>query len=107
MSSTTPPVKDETLYDKSKVDFTSSSSGEYKFYPDQPNSLEHMVNFSAKEPSKFYDPCAESSRMSVRCLEINGRENKAVCNEYFEAYRECKKAWLAHRRKERLEGRGW
>lgn len=83
-------------YDKSKIDFTegSNSPQDFKYYPDTPNSVVNKLQFESKQPSKFYDPCIESSRMSIRCLEINGRENKAICNEYFQAYRDCKKAWV-------------
>lgn len=83
-------------YDKSKIDFTegSNSPQDFKYYPDTPNSAVNKLQYESKQPSKFYDPCAESSRMSIRCLEINGRENKAICNEYFQAYRDCKKAWV-------------
>ena len=95
-------------YNKDTVNFTdnASSPAEFKYYPDSPNSVLNKVRFDLKQASKFYDPCAESSKMSIRCLEVNGRENKAICNEYFQAYRDCKKEWLEQRKRDRLKG-GW
>lgn len=70
----------------------------FKYFPDDPNSAENRFNFKNKEPSKFYDPCSESSRMSINCLEQN-QDNKAACKEFFLAYRECKKKWMEERRR--------
>lgn len=69
----------------------------FKYFPDDPNSEENRFNFKHKEPSKFYDPCSKSSRMSIDCLERN-QDNKAACKEFFEAYKECKRKWMEERR---------
>lgn len=104
-------IKDPTIqYEKSKVNFTkdASSPADFKYYPDSPTSLMNKTRFNMKQASKFYDPCAESSKMSIRCMEVNGRENKEACNEFFQAYRDCKKEWMKERKKSKLEGKdGW
>lgn len=97
------------LYDKEKVDFAlkGAAISEFKFYPDSPTLEHHKKTFVAKEASRFYDPCAESSRMAIRCMENNDVNFKSVCGEYFLAYRECKKAWMKQRREDDMVGRGW
>lgn len=92
------PVETE----KEKVDFT--KDGKLKFYPDEPEDDNHALAFRAKEPSEFYDPCAQASKMSLNCLERNDYD-RSKCFEYFNAYKECKKAWLEKRRQDRREGR--
>lgn len=93
--------------DKSKVDFTKGTPDKYRYYPDRPAEREHRDSFIAKGPSKFYDPCAESSKMAVRCMERHDHDYKEVCSEYFQAYRECKKEWLEARRQARNKGGIW
>lgn len=46
-----------------------------------------------KEPSKFYDPCEESRMASMDCLYRN-QDDKYACQEFFDAYRECRKDFL-------------
>lgn len=82
---------------KQSIDFTKGKVDEFKYYPDTPNSSYHKANFVAKGPSKYYDPCQESSNMSFKCLEQNNYDRE-MCYEYFKAYRECKKEWLKSRR---------
>ncbi|CEP23687.1 unnamed protein product [Cyberlindnera jadinii] len=93
----------DVTQDKDKVDFTKGSVDEFKYYPDNPTSNFHKAKFAAKGPSRYYDPCQESANMSIKCLESNNYDRE-MCYEYFKAYRECKKEWLAHRRK---ENGGW
>ncbi|ANB12781.1 Cox23p [Sugiyamaella lignohabitans] len=81
--------------DKSKVDFT--KDGNYKFFPDEPLDKLHADKFASKEPSQFYDPCAEASKMSLNCLERNNYD-KSACLTYFQAYRDCKKTWQRARK---------
>lgn len=92
--------------EKGKIDFTKGSVNEYKFYPDNPTSEYNKSKFASKEPSKYYDPCAQSAQMSVRCLEDNNFD-RDMCHEYFKAYRECKKEWLRQRRQDNFNGKGW
>ncbi len=70
-----------------------------RYYPDRPEAFKHKEFYMGKGPSKFYDPCALSSKMAVRCMENHDEDYKTVCSEYFKAYRECKKVWLEKRRK--------
>ncbi|KAF8603839.1 hypothetical protein BDV93DRAFT_492995 [Ceratobasidium sp. AG-I] len=55
--------------------------------------------------SKFIDPCEGASKASYACLNKNNFD-RDKCSEYFEAYRECKAAWLQQRRTDRLASRG-
>lgn len=91
---------------KDEVNFTKGSVDQYKYYPDDPTSAYNKSKFAAKEPSKYYDPCAQSAQMSVRCLEHNNFD-RDMCQEYFKAYRECKKEWLNQRRKDNSSGSRW
>merc|ERR1712000_128765 len=53
--------------------------------------------FESKSKSEFYDPCQEAAQASYRCLFRNGGD-KTMCGEYFQAYRDCKQAWVERRR---------
>ncbi|KAF3762773.1 hypothetical protein M406DRAFT_30528, partial [Cryphonectria parasitica EP155] len=46
-----------------------------------------------KSRSEWLDPCQEAASRSIRCLNRNGGD-KAMCQEYFQAYRDCKKEWV-------------
>lgn len=81
--------------EKSKVDFAKNK--DYQYYPDKPDSSLNKMKFVVKGASQFYDPCEESSKMSFKCLEMNDYD-RDMCRQYFDAYRECKKQWLSHRR---------
>lgn len=71
---------------------------ELRYYPDRPSKHVHKQIFVAKMPSQFYDPCALTSKMAVKCMEQHDEDYKEVCGEYFRAYRECKKEWLQKKR---------
>ncbi|CAN6640513.1 hypothetical protein TRVA0_018S00958 [Trichomonascus vanleenenianus] len=90
--------------DKTKVDYT--KNGEFRFYPDNPTDDVHKERFRTKEPSQFYDPCAEASKMSLRCMERNDFDREK-CMDYFHAYRECKRDWQNRRKADRLGGNRW
>ncbi|KAG7662222.1 COX23 [[Candida] subhashii] len=96
---------DKVITDKSKVDFT--ANGKFKFYPDNPEHHRHKYKWTSKEPSKFYDPCEESRQASISCL-LRNQDDKYQCQDFFDAYRECKQDFFAKKKKDRLEGRkGW
>lgn len=78
-----------------------------RFYPDRPTQRLHKDRFIIKEPSRFYDPCAESSKMAIRCMEQHNEDYKEVCGEYFKAYRECKKEWMEQRKRDTRNGGIW
>lgn len=78
-----------------------------RFYPDKPTQRVHKDRFIIKEPSRFYDPCAESSKMAIRCMENHDDDYKDVCAEYFRAYRECKKEWMEQRKRDNMRGGIW
>ncbi|KAF1984536.1 hypothetical protein K402DRAFT_336046 [Aulographum hederae CBS 113979] len=46
-----------------------------------------------KDKSQFLDPCQEAASRSIKCLTRNGGD-KEFCQDYFEAYRQCKKEWV-------------
>ncbi|KAK7421177.1 Mitochondrial copper homeostasis protein [Neonectria punicea] len=54
--------------------------------------------FETKSKSEYYDPCQEAAQRSYKCLFRNGGD-KAMCGEYFQAYRDCKQAWTEERKK--------
>ncbi|KAF1815482.1 hypothetical protein P152DRAFT_455196 [Eremomyces bilateralis CBS 781.70] len=59
---------------------------------------ETAKKFESKQLSKYMDPCQEAANRSLKCLARNGGE-KEMCNDYFLAYRDCKKQWLEDRNK--------
>ncbi|KAL1895925.1 Mitochondrial copper homeostasis protein [Sporothrix stenoceras] len=67
--------------------------------------------FETKHKSEYLDPCQEAAARSIRCLHRNGGD-KALCQDYFQAYRDCKKQWQEKRledkrRKKQESGGGW
>ena len=44
-----------------------------------------------------YSPCKAASKASMDCLDKNDYD-RDKCLEYFQAYRDCKKAWVRHLR---------
>lgn len=85
-----PLTTDEVIKDKGKVDFTKGGVENYKFYPDNPVNHRHKYRWSMKEPSKYYDPCEESRQASINCM-LRNQEDKTVCQDFFDAYKECKR----------------
>ncbi|KAL1894273.1 Mitochondrial copper homeostasis protein [Ceratocystis pirilliformis] len=59
-------------------------------------SEEKRQQFRAKDMSKYFDPCQEAADRSIRCLHRNPND-KSLCSDYFQAYRDCKKAWLSQK----------
>lgn len=99
-------MSEETVEkDKQKVNFTEGGPDNFKFYPDNPESHRHKYRWANKEPSKFYDPCEESRQASINCM-LRNQEDKSVCQEFFDAYKECKADFFAKRKRDRIEGRG-
>ncbi|CAN3354947.1 cytochrome c oxidase-assembly factor Cox23p, mitochondrial [Diutina catenulata] len=95
----------EVELDKTKVSFT--KDGEYKFYPDKPENHRHKYRWSSKEASKFYDPCEQSRQASMDCV-LRNREDRLVCQEFFDAYRECKKDFFRKKKMDKRDGvKGW
>ncbi|KIW01640.1 uncharacterized protein PV09_06826 [Verruconis gallopava] len=58
---------------------------------------EKKVQFESKPHSKYYDPCQEAASRSLKCLQRNAGD-KNMCEDYFDAYRACKKEWLRKKR---------
>lgn len=96
---------DEVIKDKDKVDFTKGGVENFKFYPDNPVNHRHKYRWSMKEPSKYYDPCEESRQASINCM-LRNQEDKTVCQDFFDAYKECKKDFFNKKKKDRREGKG-
>ncbi|CAE7177544.1 Mitochondrial copper homeostasis protein [Pyrenophora teres f. teres] len=53
--------------------------------------------FDSKAYSEYYDPCQEAADRSIKCLKRNGGE-RAMCSDFFQAYRDCKEQWQAARK---------
>lgn len=98
---------DKAVTDRSKVDFTEGGVESFKFYPDKPENHRHKYRWSSKEASKYYDPCEESRQASISCLLRNQRD-KLVCQDFFDAYRECTKDFFRKKREDKSKGKkGW
>lgn len=104
IEATTEPVITTNFVKTSKDNKTIE---DVRFYPDRPTQRLHKDRFIVKQPSKYYDPCAESSKMAIRCMENHEEDYKDVCSEYFQAYRECKKEWMEQRRRDNRNGGIW
>ncbi|OIW22607.1 hypothetical protein CONLIGDRAFT_216918 [Coniochaeta ligniaria NRRL 30616] len=65
-----------------------------------PWNKETKAKFESKDRSQWLDPCQAAAERSIRCLHRNGGD-RALCTDYFQAYRDCKKEWLEKRRLER------
>ena len=52
---------------------------------------------------KKTNPCSKEARASFKCLDENNY-NRGLCEGYFEAYRNCKKAWNARKAERRRQG---
>ncbi|TFY61187.1 hypothetical protein EVG20_g7151 [Dentipellis fragilis] len=50
--------------------------------------------------SEFADPCVEASKASMECLNRHDYD-RDKCLDFFQAYRDCKKAWIEQRKSER------
>ncbi|CAG89628.1 DEHA2F20526p [Debaryomyces hansenii CBS767] len=100
-----PLTTDEVIKDKGKVDFTKGGVENYKFYPDNPVNHRHKYRWSMKEPSKYYDPCEESRQASINCM-LRNQEDKTVCQDFFDAYKECKKDFFNKKVADRRQGKG-
>lgn len=96
---------DEVVKEKSEVDFTKGGVENYKFYPDNPENHRHKYRWAMKEPSKFYDPCEESRQASINCV-LRNQEDKLVCQDFFDAYKECRSDFFNKKKKDRREGFG-
>ena len=105
-SQTTNLIGNVASDDKSKVNFTpvSSDPSTFKFHPDDPESSISRIRFAMKGETKYYDPCERSSKMSLRCLEEN-QDDKFKCQEFFDAYRDCKRQWLAAKKSNAMQWR--
>lgn len=102
---TSPVDTDEVVTERSKVDFTTGGPQNYKFYPDNPENHRHKYRWLMKEPSKFYDPCEESRQASINCM-LRNQDDKLVCQDFFDAYRECRKDFFAKRKLDKIAGKG-
>lgn len=79
-------------------------SGSSKGSGKDPWSRETRDKFESKSKSEYLDPCQEAASRSIRCLHRNDGD-RSMCQDYFQAYRECKKNWVNRRKDEkRKEG---
>ncbi|KAJ7224379.1 hypothetical protein GGX14DRAFT_649992 [Mycena pura] len=87
---------------------------------DNVEPLDYKEQFKGREPSKFVEfvqsdsgctvsdpltsPCEGASKASLKCMDLNNYDRSA-CMDYFQAYRDCKAAWIERRRDDRRAGR--
>ncbi|KAK0648928.1 hypothetical protein B0T16DRAFT_456378 [Cercophora newfieldiana] len=65
-----------------------------------PWNAETKAKFKSKNRSEFLDPCQESASRSIQCLRRNDGD-RSMCQDYFQAYRDCKKLWTDKRNEEK------
>ncbi|KAK5951570.1 Mitochondrial copper homeostasis protein [Knufia fluminis] len=56
--------------------------------------------FKKKSVSKYYDPCQDAANKSIRCMNRNNGDRE-MCQDFFQAYRDCKKEWQQQMREAR------
>lgn len=95
----------QKIKEEKKIDFAKGPVEEFKFYPDNPMNHKHKYEWANKGPSKFYDPCEESRQASIDCV-LRNQLDKTVCQDFFDAYRECTKDFFAKKKKDKREGKG-
>ncbi|PIL24985.1 hypothetical protein GSI_12872 [Ganoderma sinense ZZ0214-1] len=64
----------------------------------------YLKHFKDKEISKFVDPCAHATKASLDCMNKHDYD-RDKCLDYFQAYRDCKKAWMDQRKADRKAGK--
>ena len=106
-SATSKPLigSDTVETNKDQIDFTKGGVENYKFYPDNPENHRHKYRWVHKEPTKFYDPCEESRQASINCV-LRNQEDRSVCQDFFDAYKECRRDFFKKRRDDRVQGKG-
>ncbi|KAF4777413.1 cytochrome c oxidase-assembly factor cox-23 [Colletotrichum scovillei] len=67
---------------------------------------ESKAKFEGKAKSEYFDPCQELAQKSIKCLHRNGGD-RAMCGDYFQAYRDCKKAWFDKLKADRKAQGAW
>ncbi|KAF2481017.1 cytochrome c oxidase-like protein-assembly factor COX23 [Neohortaea acidophila] len=60
------------------------------------------ARFTSKRNSEYFDPCQEAADRSLKCLRRNGGD-RAMCQDYFDAYKECKESWMKERQEWKRE----
>lgn len=69
--------------------------------PHEPTSTADQVNrHDTKRNSEYYDPCAEASSRSLRCIHRNGGD-RTLCADFFQAYKDCRVEWQERMREEK------
>ena len=67
---------------------------------DQDNHNQKTTSRAPLPDSKFYTDCSKQHRASLTCL-MDNQGQRDVCQPFFDAYKECRKAENARRREEK------
>ena len=96
-------------------------SADQTWYGPDPTNNKIKSAFKHKQATEYYDPCADASKQSLKCLDRNNYDH-SKCEKFFQvsssssssssklsralfrwlmskAYRDCKKKWQYERRK--------
>ncbi|KIK64078.1 hypothetical protein GYMLUDRAFT_40314 [Collybiopsis luxurians FD-317 M1] len=85
----------------------STSTNDAPLPPPSSNTkpLNYREQFQGRDVvSRFIDPCEAASKASLACM-MKHDFDREKCFEYFQAYRECKNAWIEQRKDDRRHGR--
>ncbi|KMP09177.1 hypothetical protein CIHG_03506 [Coccidioides immitis H538.4] len=76
----------------------------HKYWGKAEQQFKHSINgriggsnHLLKPASQFFDPCQEFADRSIKCMRRNAGD-RDMCTDYFQAYRDCKKAWMTQRK---------
>ncbi|KAJ7623313.1 hypothetical protein FB45DRAFT_705426, partial [Roridomyces roridus] len=70
---------------------------------DNVEPLDYKEQFKGRQPSQFKDPCEAASKASLQCMDQNNYD-RSECMDYFQAYKDCKAAWIERRKQDRRNG---
>ncbi|KIM59339.1 hypothetical protein SCLCIDRAFT_126383, partial [Scleroderma citrinum Foug A] len=54
--------------------------------------------------ARLISPCEDAAKASLTCMDRN-EYDRDKCQDFFQAYRDCKRAWLLERWNDRRAGR--
>jgi hypothetical protein len=86
------PVAGKTIKDKIRNDLNPGAGLSHnKGRPKQAPYASTEKDDPRDQAATFLTNCARENRASLDCIERN-YQNRAACNEFFQAYKDCRKA---------------
>uniref|UniRef100_A0A6U9V793 CHCH domain-containing protein n=1 Tax=Pseudo-nitzschia australis TaxID=44445 RepID=A0A6U9V793_9STRA len=88
------PATGKAIRDKIRSDINPGNNAGLKHNSGKPKEAPYASTNDEADPrdkaATYLTNCAKQSRASLACIERN-YQNRAACNEFFQAYKECRK----------------